>query len=467
MTNLSNNRQALVVPTDDALVRRQLRDLDEPMTFFGECPAERRERLSSLLSNLSPEARTRFQSKYKTQKQVVDPTEGQSFYYLGTEDLMEARSKIASYSLKETKYRLDMAQIKQLDPKTTIVIPRQDLMENIMKLQDVGTDVDDVLTSCNLNRKGDKLATACRTGKCKIRSISSWQEQGESECRVSMDHFIQYRGHQTSANFITFSPKSGSDELSSEAANLASCAMDGSISLWSLVSDRPICDLSGPQSRWRVSRVRYHPSGSYLASCCSDHSWRLWNLESQQEILHQEGHSDAVFDIAFHPDGSLAGSASMDHNARLWDLRTGRSLALFEGHMSGIRTIDFSPDGKRMATGSLDNFVKVWDLRMRKLEFTIPAHLNAITTVMFEKENGYYLATCSFDKTVKFWSCLTWAKIRELNAYEDKITMLDLSMESNYLATCHNKCVKLWSNNPSATTNITATATNDANGMSE
>lgn len=113
--------------------------------------------------------------------------------------------------------------------------------------------------------------------------------------------------------------------------------------------------------------------------------------------------------------------------------------------MSGIRTVDFSADGYRMATGSLDNSVKVWNLRLGKLEYTIPAHVNAITTVKFEKENGYYLATSSFDKTVKFWSCLTWAPIRELNAYEHTITMLDLSVKSNYLATCHNKCVKLWS----------------------
>lgn len=39
-----------------------------------------------------------------------------------------------------------------------------------------------------------------------------------------------------------------------------------------------------------------------------DHSWRLWDLEAQEEILHQEGHSKGVYDIAFHTDGSLAGT---------------------------------------------------------------------------------------------------------------------------------------------------------------
>lgn len=45
-----------------------------------------------------------------------------------------------------------------------------------------------------------------------------------------------------------------------------------------------------------------------LCSYSYDHSWRLWDLEAQEEILHQEGHSKGVYDIAFHTDGSLAGT---------------------------------------------------------------------------------------------------------------------------------------------------------------
>ena len=37
-----------------------------------------------------------------------------------------------------------------------------------------------------------------------------------------------------------------------------------------------------------------------------DNSWRLWDLEAQEEILHQEGHSKPVYDIAFQNDGALA-----------------------------------------------------------------------------------------------------------------------------------------------------------------
>lgn len=437
MVNLAYPK-SVIVPTDDAVVIKQLRDLDQPLGYFGEGPAERRERLAKALSNLDPDARQKIQSSVET-KSIDSKDHDQIFFYEGGEALRRARFQIANYSVRQSNYRLDMARIKQLEPMSSRLIPQQEVIERLRLIEDQGSYIDDecstnelkTLTSCSFNSKGSLLATSCRSGKCKIWSIPD------------METHLTLKGHQTNANFIVFNPQDDLD-LSPNVANLASCAMDGSVFMWSLTSEDPVCQLSGPQN-WRVTRIRYHPCGQYLATCCSDKSWRLWDIGGQAEILHQEGHSDDVFDIAFHPDGSLAGSASMDSYARAWDLRTGRSILLLEGHTSGIRSIDFSPNGYHLATGSLDNSVKVWNLRQRKLEYTIPAHLGAVTTVMFEKENGYYLASASFDKTIKFWASQTWAPIRTLDAYDDKVTKFDLTACGDRLASCHFKWVKLWS----------------------
>lgn len=429
------------VPTDDVIVKSQLRDLDEPSCFFGEGPAERRERLTKAISKLTLEARIKLQNSSQVVKPIEDNKSDEIFYYEGSETLKEARYKIADYSIRQCNYRLDLARIRQLEPLATRLIPQQDLIEKIRQAEDQGSYVDEdapttslkTLSSCNFNSNTELLATSCRSGNCKIWTIPD------------METHLNLKGHQVSANFIVFSPKSGSD-LAPTVSNLASCAMDGSVYLWNLIDGNPTTILSDKQN-WIVTRVRYHPTGTYLATCCSDNSWRLWDLASKKEFLHQEGHSDSVFDIAFHCDGSLAGSASMDSYSRIWDLRTGRSIQLLEGHMKGVRSIDFSVDGYHVATGSMDNSVKVWNLRQRKLEYTIPAHLNTVTTVMFEKENGYYLVTSSYDQTVKFWSTQTWAPIKELDAFDDRITKIDLSFQSDYLATCHNKYVKLWTFN--------------------
>lgn len=444
MVNLAYPK-SIIVPTDDAVVIKQLRSLDEPMGYFGEGPAERRERLAKALSNLDPETRQKIQSCVET-KSIESKDHDQIFFYEGCEALKKARFQIANYSVRQSNYRLDMARIKQLEPMSTRFIPQQETIEKLRSIEDQGSYIDDdcstnelkTLTSCSFNTSGTLLATSCRSGKCKLWSIPD------------METHKTLKGHQTNASFITFSPQ-GDHELSPEVANLASCALDGSVYMWNLINEEPICQLSGPQP-WRVTRVRYHPCGQYLVTCCSDKSWRLWDIGYQTEILHQEGHTDDVFDMAFHPDGSLAGSASMDSYARIWDLRTGRSVLLLEGHTSGLRTIDFSPDGYHLATGGLDNSVKIWNLRQRKLEYTIPAHFSTITTVMFERENGYYLATASFDKTIKFWANQTWAPVKTLEAYDDKVTKFDLTAKGDCLASCHFKYVKIWTIDSSSKT---------------
>jgi hypothetical protein len=40
--------------------------------------------------------------------------------------------------------------------------------------------------------------------------------------------------------------------------------------------------------------------------CSHDNTWRLFDLEINDEVLYQEGHTRAVFDIDFQCDGALA-----------------------------------------------------------------------------------------------------------------------------------------------------------------
>lgn len=440
MSNLLNP-WPVPVPSDDVVVKRYLRDLDQPATYFGEGPAGRRDRLAKILMNLSPEKRKELQSKdaraINGRKHKID----QVTYSEGNDELKRVRLQIAEFSIQQSNYRLDMARIKQLEPLSSRLIPQQDIVDRIRQMDNPESYVDEetastelkTLSSCNFNSDATLICTSCRSGKCKIWSMPN------------METHSTLRGHQQSANFIQFSPKSeAGGQLAPSVANLASCAMDGSVILWNLIDETPFCQLSKPQSSWRVTRVRHHPTGSYLAACCSDNSWRLYDLQTESELLRQDGHADAVFDLAYHPDGSLAASASLDTFARIWDLRTGKSIHLLEGHSKGIRSIDFSPNGYHIATGSLDHTVKIWNLRQRRLEYTVPAHLQAVTSVIFEKENGFCLATASFDKTVKFWSSQTWAPIKTLDAYEDKVACIDLTSNSSHIISCYGKYLKLW-----------------------
>ena len=59
--------------------------------------------------------------------------------------------------------------------------------------------------------------------------------------------------------------------------------------------------------------------------------------------------------------------------------------------------VSFSPNGYLVATGSEDNFCRIWDLRKKQMLYSIPAHKSLISHVKFEPQEGYYLATSSYD----------------------------------------------------------------------
>lgn len=83
----------------------------------------------------------------------------------------------------------------------------------------------------------------------------------------------------------------------------------------------------------------------YTCICSFDASWRLYDLETCEELLFQEGHSKAVFDLAFQADGSLALTGGLDCYGRVWDLRTGRCIMFLEGHQKEIYSVEWHPNG--------------------------------------------------------------------------------------------------------------------------
>ena len=106
---MSKDRQALLeeferrkkarqinVSTDDSEVKRNLRQLGEPICLFGEGPADRRTRLRELLANLGEDA---IKKKHEEEEKPSHPIERDTettWYHEGPESLQIARSWIAS-----------------------------------------------------------------------------------------------------------------------------------------------------------------------------------------------------------------------------------------------------------------------------------------------------------------------------------------------------------------------------------
>ncbi|GIY43793.1 hypothetical protein CDAR_561061 [Caerostris darwini] len=421
------------VSTDDSEVKANLRQIEEPICLFGEGPAERRERLRQILARLGKDAIKKKEEEEEEKEEIKEKLTETTWYHEGTENLLKARQWIAAYSIPRAKQRLQDARKEKEEPDSLRHAKKQEQYKKLRSLNINCSQIGDTrpLSFCQFSPDSKMLATASWSGLCKLWSVP--------DCEL----IRTLRGHNCNVGAIVFHPQATLTQ-SETSVNMASCSTDGVVKLWDLKSDEPIADLEG-HAPHRVSRVAFHPSGRFLATCVFDNSWRLWDLEVQEEILHQEGHSKSVYDASFQCDGSLLATGGMDSFGRVWDLRTGRCIMFLAGHQNSVLSVCFSPNGHQLATGSADNTVRIWDLRRQKCEYTISVHTDLVSRVLFEKTQGEYLVTASYDNSLKIWSHPGWTPIQTLCGHSGKIMGADISADDRYVATASfDRTFKLW-----------------------
>ncbi len=422
------------VTTDDAEVKKDLRQLGEPICLFGEGPADRRNRLRDLLSQLGEDAVKRKMQEDEERRREAREHDETTWYHEGPAALKDAREWIARYSLPRAKDRIERLKAEAEAPESARIAKNQEVQKRLKGLDVMASQIADSrpISWCQFSPDSKMLATGSWSGLCKLWSVPQCEE-----IRV-------LRGHSHNVGSVAFNPRATIDLEPSSPASLASCSQDGAVKLWSLESELPSKDLPGHDAR--VSRCQFHPSGRFLGSCVYDNSWRLWDLETCEEILHQEGHSKPVHCLSFQSDGSLACSGGMDSFGRVWDLRTGQCIMFLEGHLKGVTAVDWAPDGYHVVTGSLDNAVKVWDLRRRNIEYTVPAHTNVVSNVAFERAGGGdYLLTSSYDGSAKLWAARTWQPLHTLKGHDARLMGCDISPDGAMVATCsYDRTFKLW-----------------------
>lgn len=297
------------VSTDDAEIKKNLRQLNEPICYFGEGPAERRRRLKELLANLGENAIKQKLAEEEERKQLQKEQET-TWYHEGPETLRIARLWIADYSLPRARERLEKAKKALEVPSATRAGRMVELQKRLQSLAPHSSQVGDTrpLGGCAFNYDSSLLMTSSWSGLCKV-----WQVP---DCKLLQT----LRGHTSYVGGVAFRPGVSFEEKNVVA--MASGGHDGAVKLWGFDSEESIADITGHMPH-RVSKLNFHPSGRFLATACYDASWRLWDLEQKTEVLHQEGHAKAVHCLSFQSDGSVVVTGGLDAFGRVWDLRTG------------------------------------------------------------------------------------------------------------------------------------------------
>ncbi|KAG8780153.1 hypothetical protein FRC15_009729 [Serendipita sp. 397] len=380
--------RAIAVPTDDGRVKKRLRELGEPITLFGERAADRRARLIHLLSQKGDDV-----------PDAMDVDEGsdeeeEEFYTPGSLDLLEARRRIAEYSVPRARARVSKQREETKIPLTKIIEMRRNLFGELKKMQNIGSEVGDerAISLVRFSPNSQMLATGSWSGTVKVWNIP--------KCTLSSTH----QGHSDKVGGVAWHP-SATISLSPSAANLVSGAAEGNVHLWSLDSEVPLSVLLGHKAR--VARVCFHPSGKYVVSASFDGTWRLWDVETSAELLLQSGHSKEVFAVACQIDGSLVASGAL------------KPIVTIPAHRSNVSDLRFFHSSSPLCS----------------LEGPDVGEQVLTEDQVYERyRSGLYLASAGYDGLVKIWSADDWQLVKALTADSEKVMSVDLSSDGKYLA---------------------------------
>ncbi|PCH44325.1 U4/U6 snRNP-specific spliceosomal protein [Wolfiporia cocos MD-104 SS10] len=451
--------RSLAVPTDDNRVKARLREIGEPITLFGERAADRRDRLIYVLSQINAARGDDAMQVDEESTSEESEDEVEEFYTPGSLELLEARRRLAEYSLPRAQKRVAQQRIDSKIPLGRIIDIRKKIFAEVKRFAELGSQIGDERPISQVRFSPDSkiLATGSWSGNVKL-----WNVPNCTPIRT-------LRGHNDRVGGVAWHPQATLTQ-SADAVNLVSGAGDMTVNLWSLNSETPLAVMKGHADR--ICRVAFHPCGNYVASASFDTSWRLWDVATAKELLLQEGHSKEVYSVEFQEDGALAASGGLDAIGRVWDLRTGRTAMVLDGHVEPIYSIAFSPNGYQIATGSGDNTIRIWDMRSLKALYTIPAHLSNVADVRFfhgqdlpyaplanppddpmdstdteeakdrakadmEERTyraGLYMVSAGYDGLVKLWSADDWQLLRTLPTDGGKVMSVDLSNDGKYLA---------------------------------
>jgi WD40 repeat protein len=269
---------------------------------------------------------------------------------------------------------------------------------------------------------------------------------------------------------------------------LASASKDATVRIWDAQLRRVEETLTGHKGS--VTCVRWGGINRIYTSS-QDKSIKIWNSRTWKCLHTLSSHShwvnhlalstDFVLRTAYHdhtgkiPDTTEAKvsrakerfaeiatkegritekmiSASDDNTIFLWDPSAiddnsnaaVKPIARLLGHQKQVNHVSFSPDGLYIASASFDNSVKLWNARDGKFITTLRGHVGSVYQCCFSADSRL-LVSASKDTTVKVWEVRTGKLKEDLPGHKDEVFAVDWSADGKAVASGgKDKQVKLW-----------------------
>ena len=149
-----------------------------------------------------------------------------------------------------------------------------------------------------------------------------------------------------------------------------------------------------------------------FATCSTDNSIFVCKLGQDHPIEAFRGHGNEVNAVKWDPQGRLLASCSDDTTARIWSIEQELPVLILRGHTREIYSVKWRPNGRMedngqlsryLATASFDATVKIWDIETGHCRHNLESHSMSVYSMAFSPD-GQFLASGSFDKSILIWN---------------------------------------------------------------
>lgn len=188
-----------------------------------------------------------------------------------------------------------------------------------------------------------------------------------------------------------------------------------------------------------INAISFSPDGEYLISGSYDKSIKIWKTDSWECVKTFTGHNASITSVipANQWGYNYIISGGKDAIIKIWDFDTGICIDSIKEHSKPITSLQYdyekglmsaSYDGSFIVHGHNWGHVKDFD----HISIGNDSHKNMIYSMKLSP-NGKYLASGSYDKTIKIWDMATFNCIATLKGHTSSVYSLSFSPDSKYL----------------------------------